>query len=160
MLAADIDPLAVDRHYAALKGAEGYDNILPLVIDFANPSPGIGFDNSERLAFSARCKANMIIALAVIHHLHISAGIPLAMLAAFFASLLEEDGILVLEFVPKEDSQVQKLLALRKDIFADYSLARCIEIFSEHFECLEQAGIEDSVRHILTFRKRSGASLG
>ncbi|MDL2205319.1 hypothetical protein LJC33_00220 [Eubacteriales bacterium OttesenSCG-928-N13] len=154
VLASDIDPLAVDRHYTVLKGAEGYGNILPILIDFANPSPGIGFGNEERPSFKSRCRCSFIIALAVIHHLHITAGIPLALLSGFFAGLLDKDGILVLEFVPKEDSQVKKLLALREDIFEDYTLDRTIEIFGQEFECVDKTDVPDSCRHILTLKKR------
>lgn len=155
VLAADMDPLAVDRHYHSLKAAKDEAGILPLIIDLSNPSPGIGFNNSERPAFAKRCNADFIIALAVIHHLRISAGIPLALLSDFFAGLLGEDGILVLEFVPKTDSQVKRLLALRPDIFDDYTLERCIEIFSSNFTCLTTTEIAGSQRTILTLKKRN-----
>ena len=153
VVAADIDPLAVNRHYLALKSSRQQENILPLIMDFANPSPAIGFNNVERPSFLQRCKADFIIALALIHHLRITNGIPLSMIAEFFSLLLKQNGILVLEFVPKEDSQTQKLLSLREDIFEDYTLENCKEVFSEKLICLKEIEIKESSRHILIFKK-------
>lgn len=154
VIAADIDPQAVNRHYETLKAAKGFDNILPLIMDFSNPSPGIGFSNAERTSFIDRCDADFAIALALIHHLRITAGIPLALIAEFFASLLGDKGVLVLEFVPKEDSQTRKLLASREDIFSDYTLDQCIESFSPYFTCEKVVPIEDTCRNILLLRKK------
>lgn len=154
VVAADIDPLAVDAHYMALKTSKTHKNILPLIVDFSNPSSAIGFNNTERPGFIQRCNADFIIALALIHHLRITAGIPLEMIAEFFSLLMNKDGILVLEFVPKEDSQTQKLLALREDVFADYDLESCKQIFSEHFNCLSDTAIMESSRNMLVLQKK------
>lgn len=152
VLAVDIDPLAVERHYRSLK-KDGPDNILPLVIDLGNPSPSLGWACKERDSFQHRCNADFVMALALIHHLVIAAGIPLQQVAAFFASLLPSGGDLLIEFVPKEDSQVQRLLAAREDIFADYTLEAFRKVFSCAF--IEQAlfALPDSSRTLVCFRK-------
>lgn len=152
--AVDIDPVAVNRHYLALKDPKAPGNVLPLIIDLANPSPSIGFNNAERASFAERCKADFIVALALIHHIRITAGIPLALIAEFFSSLLSEEGVLVLEFVPKEDSQTKKLLALRQDIFFDFDLDQCVELFSPYFECVSVDAIPNTHRHLLLLKKR------
>lgn len=154
VVAADIDPLAVTQHYRALKKTARQINMLPLIIDFSNPSADIGFMNQERTAFIRRCQADFVTALAVIHHLRITAGIPLPLLARFFAGLLNDNGILLLEFVPKEDSQTRKLLALREDVFSDYTLEQCQTIFADRFTCLEVRPVAGSCRNILTLKKR------
>lgn len=153
VLAADIDPLAVNRHYLALKNTTEYTNILPLIMDFSNPSPGLGFNCTERPGFMERCNADFITALALIHHLRITAGIPLALIADFFASLLSDNGILVLEFIPKEDSQTKKLLALREDVFHDYTLEECLNVFSRQFERVSVTPIQDSCRTMIILKK-------
>lgn len=150
-IAADIDPLAVNNHYLAVREARA--SVLPLIIDFANPSSAIGFNNTERDSFINRCKTDFVIALAVIHHLRITAGIPLVEIADFFADMLNDDAMLVLEFVPKEDSQTKKILFGREDIFSDYTLEQCEEIFSKRFELEKTVPVEGTVRSILLLRK-------
>ncbi len=116
-ISSDIDPVAVEKNYQECKkGNES--NILPLLIDLTNPSPGIGWENSERAAFIERGPVDLVMALALIHHLAISNNLPLELIADFFAKVGEW---LIIEFVPKEDSQVQRLLSSRKDIFPGYT---------------------------------------
>ncbi len=76
VVAADIDFMAVERHYLRLK-KDGAGNITPLILDLTNPSPGLGFGHEERSSFADRFQADMITALALIHHLTLGAGIPL-----------------------------------------------------------------------------------
>lgn len=152
VLSSDIDPLAVDRNFQYL-ARQSAKTILPLVLDLANPSPGQGWAGTERASFQARCTADCITALALIHHLVMSAGIPFRLIAEYFAQLLNENGLLLLEFVPKEDSQVQRLLAAREDIFTDYTKEQCIQSFSRHFQAVEEYAIKDSLRSLHVFKK-------
>jgi hypothetical protein len=112
----DVDPVAVDQNYRLCK-QQGIANILPLVVDLTNPTPGLGFANRERPALFERAQPDLILALALIHHLCIGSNLPFSYVARLFARLAP---MLVIEFVPKSDSQVQRLLAGRKDIFPDY----------------------------------------
>jgi hypothetical protein len=153
VVAADIDYQAVGSHYAKLK-TENTKNITPIIIDLSNPSPALGFGLKERDSFSARCSADMLTALALLHHLVFSAGIPLAKTAEYFSSLLKEKGILVLEFVPEEDSQVRRLLAARAPVLP-YSLEQCLSVYAEYFELLTTHKIEDSLRTMLVWRKKN-----
>ena len=138
----DIDPAAVEQNYRQTK-TDKTENILPLVLDLTNPTPAIGWANRERDSFGARGPADMILALAVIHHLAISNNVPLPQLADFFA---ETGKWLVIEFVPKPDSQVQKLLASRKDIFPDYTREGFEAAFKEKFHVREAVEIRESER--------------
>ena len=153
VLAADVDPLAVERHYLKLK-QDGPYNILPLVLDLSNPSPSLGWACMERDSFQQRCKADFIMALALIHHLTISAGIPFPQVSEFLSSLLIPGGSLLIEFVPKEDSQVQRMLAAREDIFQDYSLVNFLKCFSANFEQQTLYELPDSARVLIYFKKR------
>jgi ribosomal protein L11 methylase PrmA len=148
-LAFDLDPAAVEQNYLACK-AEKLENLLPLILDLTNPSPGLGWQNHERRALSERGPADLIMALALVHHLAISNNVPLSEIAAFFASLGEW---LIIEFVPKEDSQVQKLLASRLDIFKDYHIQGFEAAFSGFYELIEKTPLPESLRTLYLMRR-------
>ncbi len=138
----DIDPAAVEQNYRTVK-TNKEQNILPLVLDLTNPSPALGWDNAERDLFGTRGPADMALALAVIHHLAISNNVPLPQLANFFAAHCKW---LVIEFVPKSDSQVQKLLASREDIFPNYTREGFEAAFSARFTIRKSEPVYDSQR--------------
>ena len=146
----DIDPAAVEQNYRQVKN-DKTENLLPLLLDLTNPTPAIGWANRERDSFGARGPADMILALAIIHHLAISNNVPLPQLADFFA---ETGKWLVIEFVPKPDSQVQKLLASRKDIFPDYTRAGFESAFKERFQIREAVEIRESERVLYLMENR------
>ena len=138
----DIDPAAVEQNYRQVKN-DKTENLLPLLLDLTNPSPAIGWANRERDSLGGRGPADLVLALAVIHHLAISNNVPLPQLAEFFA---ETGKWLVIEFVPKSDSQVQKLLVSRQDIFPDYTRLGFETAFQTRFMIHEAAEIRESAR--------------
>lgn len=140
----DIDPAAVEQNYRYVKSKKE-ENILPLVLDLTNPSPALGWANREREAFGQRGPADMVLALAVIHHLSISNNVPLSQLAEFFAGVCKW---LVVEFVPKSDSQVQKLLASREDIFPNYTREGFEAAFEQFFTIRSMEAVRESERHL------------
>lgn len=146
----DIDPAAVEQNYRTVK-IQKEQNILPLVLDLTNPSPALGWDNAERDSFGGRGPVDMALALAVIHHLAISNNVPLPQLADFFAAHCKW---LVIEFVPKSDSQVQKLLASREDIFPNYTREGFETAFSERFTIQKSAAVRDSERTLYLMAKK------
>jgi len=150
-VAFDIDPDAVEKNYQAVK-KNGERKMLPLVMDFTNPSPAIGWDNHERDSLANRGPVDMVFALALVHHLAISNNVPLDRLAESLAAL---GRWLLIEFVPKEDSQVQRLLATREDIFPRYTPAGFEEAFSGPFEIVEKTPIEGSRRTLYLMKVKS-----
>lgn len=138
----DIDPAAVEQNYRTVK-TKKEQNILPLVLDLTNPSPALGWDNNERDSFGSRGPVDIVLALAVIHHLAISNNVPLPQLASFFAARCKW---LVIEFVPKSDSQVQKLLTSREDIFPNYTREGFERAFSARFNIHKNEVVRDSER--------------
>ena len=94
----------------------------------------------------------MVLALALIHHLAISNNVPLPQLADFFA---DAGRWLVIEFVPKSDSQVQKLLASRKDIFSNYRRESFEEALMERFSIREKFPVQESERFLYLMEKRN-----
>ena len=139
--AFDSDPDAVEFNYQ--KGKKNRDNILPLILDLTNPSGGSGFAGRERAALPDRGKPDCIMMLAVIHHLAVSDNLPLGQIAEWLSGLTS---CVIMEFVPKEDSQVQRLLACRKDIFPDYTRAGFENAFSAFFRIEERIPVRDSLR--------------
>lgn len=129
VIAFDVDPAAVEKNYRMVK-SNSEKGVLPLLQDLVNPSPSLGWRNRERDSLFDRAPAGMIFALALIHHLAISNNVPLELLVDFFHSL---GGWLAIEFVPKTDSQVQKLLASRADIFDRYTLEDFENCFQERY---------------------------
>ncbi|HEY8241566.1 MAG TPA: class I SAM-dependent methyltransferase, partial [Kiritimatiellia bacterium] len=95
-------------------------NILPLVVDISNPSPAVGFQNGERERFLDRVSADAVLALALVHHLLITARIPLDGIRDLFHGLTRK--WLVIEFVDRDDPMFQTLLALREDLYKDWTL--------------------------------------
>ena len=149
-VAFDIDPAAVEKNYQRVK-ANKEKNLTPLLLDLTNPSPAIGWHNQERSTIFERGSADMVFALALIHHLAISNNVPLPMLAVFFA---QAGQWLVIEFVPKSDSQAKKLLQSRPDIFPEYSTQGFETAFTEFFEVAEKIKIQQSERYLYLMKRR------
>jgi hypothetical protein len=152
-VSADVDPACVEVNYLR-SVEEGHKQILPLVIDLTNPSPGIGWKNEERQSLIERGPADVVMALALLHHLAISNNLPFGKIADFFASICRW---LFIEFIPKSDSQVQKLLQTREDIFSDYTQQAFEREFGRHFSIGESIELEESGRILYSMeRKTSG----
>ena len=152
--AFDIDPVAVERNYRAVQ--KSGESLLPLLLDLNNPSPGIGFANRERPALRERGKPDCILMLAILHHLAISNNLPFLRIAEWIASLTSW---LLIEFVPKEDSQVQRLLRCRVDIFPDYCPEKFEEAFSTFFLPVQKRKLEDCRRILYLFRRKEKAQV-
>jgi ribosomal protein L11 methylase PrmA len=142
VIAFDLDPAAVERNYRRVK-AEDEAGILPLLLDLTNPSPALGWAHRERLSLEERGPADVLLALAVVHHLAIGHNLPLERVAGFFARLGRS---LVVEFVPKSDSQVRRLLRDRPDIFPDYTREGFEAAFRGWFRIERALPVADSER--------------
>lgn len=145
----DIDPLAVEKNYlASLKNNE--QDILPLILDLTNPSSNIGWNNDERISFLQRGPADLVFALALVHHLAISNNVPLYKIAEFFSAISK---FLIIEFIPKSDSQVKRLLTTREDIFKNYDEQNFEKEFSKFFKITSSQKLVESERTIYIMEK-------
>lgn len=137
-IAFDIDPSAVEKNYLFCR-EKNQTLCLPLLIDLTNPNPGLGWANEERMSLVDRGPVDCVMALALIHHLAITNNLPLDMVAEFFGKICRS---LIIEFVPKSDSQVKKMLLTRKDIFPDYHQDGFESAFKGYFstERIEKVG--------------------
>jgi len=147
----DIDPSAVEINYRTVRD-KNEEKLLPLLLDLTNPSPGLGWNGNERDSLFQRGPTDCIMALALIHHLAISNNLPFFKIAEFFYNLCE---YLIIEFVPKEDSQAQKLLSSRVDIFKEYDQAHFESVFSKYFKIQQAEPIIHSERTLYLMQKRT-----
>lgn len=121
-------------------------NFLPLYMDLANPSPGQGFAGTERPNLSQRLgKADLVLALAVVHHLAIGKNIPLERAIEYIASLGKSA---LIEFVPKNDDMVQRMLAIREDVFGDYTRDMFVTAIEKHMKIESNKTLTASGREI------------
>jgi len=138
----DIDPAAAERHYRALGAADRTDT-TPLVMDLADPSPGLGWAGAERSSFVERANADVIVGLALVHHLAIGRNVPLPMVMDLFADLAPQA---IIEWVPRGDPMVDVLLASREDVFTDYTVEGFEAAVGTRFEVRSRTPIEGSTR--------------
>lgn len=150
-VAFDIDPVAVELNYLSCKKNKE-ENLLPLIQDLTNPSGDIGFANSERDSLLNRGLVDTVLALALIHHLAISNNLPFDKIARFFAACGE---YLIIEFVPKSDSQVKILLASRKDIFDNYTFEGFEKAFGEIYDIEQKKPIQNSDRILYLMKRKN-----
>ncbi len=147
----DGDPAAVERNYLRCRD-ERDPNLLPLLLDLTNPSPGLGWAHRERDSWIARGPVDTAMALALIHHLAISNNVPLPVLSTFFAELCQN---LIIEFVPKDDDKVRTLLASREDIFPNYHEQGFEDAFQRDFTIETKSKITDNKRTLYFMKKRA-----
>ncbi len=147
----DVDPACVETNYLEVRKKKE-THILPLLLDATNPSPDLGWNNQERDSFISRGPCDTLMALALIHHLAISNNVPLPKIASHFKNICKS---LIIEWVPKEDSQVQRLLATREDIFDNYTVQHFEDAFGLFFEVIESQKVQESCRTLYLMRRKT-----
>lgn len=151
VVALDADPACVESLYLDGKRREE-TRIVPLVMDLANPTPALGWQHQERLSLLERGPADLVLALALVHHLAIGSNLPLRQVAEFLARAGRS---LVIEFVPKHDPQVSRLLVVRPDIFPDYHQAGFEQAFREFFTIVRAEPLPGSERWLYLMQRNS-----
>lgn len=146
----DNDSQSISNLYGHIKKSN-LQNILPLNIDISNPSPAYGFDHRERLAFEKRFQAELVLALALVHHLALTKNLPLQAIASYFNSIAP---LLLIEFVPKTDDKVKEMLSGRPDIFTGYTVGNFEQQFEAFFYILRKEVISGTER-VLYLMKRN-----
>jgi len=142
ILAADFDAGCINNLYRDIKKT-GEKNIQPLVIDLSNPSPATGVNNEERSSFINRTSVDLVMALALLHHLAIGKNIPFPMIADLFH---RTGKTLIIEYIPKEDEKIKWMLHQKKYIYTDYDEARFVEAFDKYFSIVEKKQISGTKR--------------
>ena len=149
-VAFDVDPVAVEKNYRRVVERRER-HLLPLLLDLTNPSARSGWAHEERESFADRGPADLVLALALVHHLAIAHNLPLPRIAEFFTRIARA---LVIEFVAKEDSQLQRMLATREDIFDRYTRPDFEAAFDAWFTIEHVVPVRDAERVVYVMRRR------
>lgn len=131
------------------------DNLdfLPLFSDAANPSPGQGWTETERSGLHSRSRADAVIALAIVHHLAIGRNIPLPSVLDWLVGLAPRG---VIEFVPKSDPMIQRMLRLRRDIFDGYDGEQFERALTRHAAIVRRLELTPGGRTLYEFARQAG----
>ena len=150
VLSTDFDTKAINTNYLnSIKNKE--HNIQVGFLDVMNPTPAIGWSNQERQSFIERADFDLVMALALVHHLVVSEGIPVFKVCEFFACITNK--FLVVEVPDDRDSQVQVLKRWGGENNDLYSLKSFEFYFSLHFKILRKEQVRDSARKIFLLKK-------
>ncbi len=153
VLAIDYDQGPVELLYRTLS-EEGDEKILPLTMNLADPSPGLGWRGQERRSLPDRGAPDLVLALALIHHVTIAANIPVSEFVDWLAGL---GASLVIEFPTREDPMVARLLAPKRDgLHPDYERASFEAVLSEAFDVERRERLGCGTR-LLYFARPKGA---
>jgi ribosomal protein L11 methylase PrmA len=150
----DVDQGALDRGFERVRREK--IEFLPLYFDAANPAPDQGWGQEERNGMLKRAPADGVLALALVHHLAISCNIPVSRITQWLTRIGKAG---VVEFVPKSDPMVKRLLQLREDIFPDYTADRFLEALKADAEIVDIAEVPNSDRSLIRFRSNPGAQI-
>ena len=154
VVAIDGDRGVVEELYRALRN-EGDTSILPLTVDLADPSPNLGWRAAERSELSQRRGPDLVLCLALVHHLAISRSVPLGEIVEWLRGL---GAALVVEFPAEDDPNVRRLLARRPPgTHHEYTLHAFERALSEAFE-IERREVLGSGTRILYFARPAWTS--
>lgn len=140
VVSIDGDPACTESLYKKISQGSGLKKILPLTMDLSNPSPGIGWNNKERMSLNDRGPADLVLALALIHHLVLTHLIPLSHVAEWFARISKH---LLVEFVPPDDYMAMKLVENRLEKSLPYSYNAFKKSFGQYFTFIEEKQLEN-----------------
>ena len=151
VISVDKDPIAVNNNYKNQN-----PNMISIIGDLSNPIPSIGWNNLERPSFLERIGKSTSMALALIHHLRITFGIPLSKQFELFSKIAEN---LIIEFIDKKDSQIIRLLQNREDVFDDLTEENFEKIASQYFTILDNSVIRDTNRKIYLMKNKNSSNV-
>ena len=152
VLALDSDATVVGRFWREIS-KEQLD-ILPLVANFARPTPGHGWANREYLSFDRRmhCRFESVLMLAVIHHIVVRDRIPLPQIFEAVAGFTT--GLLVIEFVANNDSMFKRISVGREYLFLSHTEDNFVAASAPFFDVIERLPQESGTRVLFVMRKR------
>ena len=152
VIAVDSDPESVNHLYRYCR-EHRISGILPLVQDVTNPSPGLGWNSLERQGFLDRGKPTVVLMLALLHHLCVTHNVPFEYI--FNLLLVIEAKYVIIEFVPKSDPMVKKLLTNREDVYPWYSLAAFENEAFKHFSQVDRYELPDGKRFLYCLKRHT-----
>ena len=141
VIAMDADAAVVDGLYRSLRGERG---ILPLHVDVTDPSPALGWRGAERRTLTERGSPDLTLCLALIHHVSISANVPVRYFLDWLRSLETK---LVIEFPTTDDPLVQRLLDRKQEgTHSDYDRGYFERCLGELFDIVSSEELSSGTR--------------
>jgi hypothetical protein len=144
VLAMDIDHFAVERMYRGGR-EDGIANVLPLVQNVCDPSPAWGWRNRERNDLLSRARPDLVLCLALIHHVVITANVPLDEFVDWLAGMTDR---LVIEYVSRNDDKVKTLLRNKEDKYHDYTKEMLEAALDRQFATRKQLDLQSGNRSL------------
>ena len=129
LVAIDGDHGAVEQLYRAL-GDERHESILALTLDLTDPSPNLGWRGLERKGLAERGLPDLVLCLALVHHIAIAGNVPLREWVDWLRTLRAH---VVIEFPTREDPMVERLLEAKAGGHPDYDRGCFEALLSEAF---------------------------
>lgn len=127
-------------------------HLKTIYADITEPSPGLGFMNKEIMSLLERCRADLTMGLALVHHLCITKRISFEHIAHLFATVTTT--FCIVEFVPEDDQKVVLLKASSPKNYHHYSEESFTNAFKNNFTLLETTQIKGSNRKLFLFEKK------
>ena len=127
-------------------------NIFTLIGNVAEPSPTIGFLNRGTESIYKRGCSDVVLGLALVHHLHISNRLSFDQISLIFASFSNEYSIV--EFIQIADNKVQILIKGKSINLMDYNEDHFIKALSSWFLIKEVISLKDSGRRLFLLEKK------
>jgi SAM-dependent methyltransferase len=151
VVAIDADHESVERLYRDVSHG-GQANILPLTMDLADPSPALGWRSRERGTLLERGTPDLVLCLALVHHLAITANIPIDDILDWLADC---GGDLVIEFPTEADEMVQRLRLNKTQRYDDYCLPAFERALTARFEIRERLQLPSTTRYLYYATRRA-----
>ncbi len=151
VIALEYDDICVDKIAKQIEQA-AIPNVSVLTGDLAEPNPALGVLHKEHQSIFERGQSDLVMGLALVHHLCIVKYLSFKQVASIFDQFSYEYAIV--EFIPKTDNKVKLLLKGRTSIFQDYSEANFVAAFSIFFELVQEKKLASSTRKLFLFKKK------
>jgi SAM-dependent methyltransferase len=153
VISVDADQGPIELLYRELRD-QGDERILPLTMNLADPSPGLGWRGLERRSMPDRGRPELVLALALVHHVAIGANVPVKEFLDWLAGL---GAALVIEFPTREDPMVETLLAPKREgLHPDYELGFFERSLEEAFRIERKERLESGTRVLYFALPKSG----
>jgi SAM-dependent methyltransferase len=149
VISLDGDEQCVDEIEEKISIKNG--NFFTLTGNVAKPSPTVGFLNRGTESIYKRGSSDVILGLALVHHLHISNRLSFDQISLTFASFSNE--YLIVEFIPITDNKVQILIKGKSINLIDYNEDQFIKALSSWFLIKEVISLKDTERRLFLLEK-------
>jgi SAM-dependent methyltransferase len=150
VIALESDDICVDIMERQIK-KQKLTHVYVLMQELAETSPNLGVNEKEVFSIFSRAKSEMVLALAVEHHLHITHQISLSQIAEMFS--LFSSKYLITEFIPANDSKVQLLIKNRNKNLSAYTIETYKSALEKYFNIMETNKLDGSDRILILLQK-------